>query len=126
MDAANNDDRDTFEALYSELKAICTDNEDTDKDHPEQWETLADFTEELEDAIAGYEKALQKAIAIDSKDHMSSIAYSMARMQAELGQTDAAIKNLQDAKISSKKIEDKELKAEIHDLLASLQDQPEN
>ncbi len=126
MDAANNDDRDTFEALYSELKAICTDNEYTDKDHPEQWETLADFTEELKDAIAGYEKALQKAIAIDSKDHMSSIAYSMARMQAELGQTDAAIKNLQDAKISSKKIEDKELKAEIHDLLASLQDQPEN
>ena len=123
MEAANNDDRDTFEALYGELKAICTDNEGTDKDHPEQWETLADFTEELEDAITGYEKALQKAIAIDSKDHMSSIAFSMARMQAELGQTDAAIKNLQDAKVSSKKIEDKELKAEIHDLLVSLQDQ---
>ncbi|WP_261844577.1 tetratricopeptide repeat protein [Aliamphritea ceti] len=120
MKAASKDDRETFDALYAELKAICTDNEDTDKDHPEQWETLADFTEELEDAIVGYEKALKKAIAINSKDHMSSIAFSMASMQVELGQTEAAIKNLQDAKISANKIEDKDLKAEIDDLLEDL------
>lgn len=120
MKAASKDDRETFDALYAELKAICTDNEDTDKDHPEQWETLADFTEELEDAVIGYEKALQKAIAINSKDHMSSIAFSMASMQVELGQTDAAIKNLQDAKISANKIEDKDLKAEIDNLLEDL------
>ena len=31
-----------------------------------------------------------------------------------------AIKNLQNAKVSANKIEDKELKAEIHDLLESL------
>ena len=120
MKAANEDDRKAFESLYAELKAICIDNENTDKDHPEQWETLADFTEELEDAVAGYAKALEKSIAINSKEHMSSIAFSMATLQIELGLTDAAIKNLQDAKISANKIGDKELKLEIDELLETL------
>lgn len=110
MKAADKDDREAFNSLYAELKAVCIDNENTDKDHPEQWETLADFEEEIEDALAGYEKALGKAITMDSKDHMSSIAFSMATMQIELGQTDAAIKNLENAKISADRIDDKNLK----------------
>jgi hypothetical protein len=120
MEAANKEDREAFDSLYAELKAICMDNENTDKDHPEQWETLADFTEESEDAMAGYAKALEKSITMDSKDHMSSIGFSMATLQIELGQTDAAIKNLQDAKISANKIEDKEFKVEIDELLETL------
>jgi len=122
MKAAFKEDVDLFETLYSELKAICIDNEDTEKDHPVQWETLADFTENLDDALISYAKALEKASTINSKDHMSSIAFSMAKFQVELGQTDAAIKNLQDAKISANKIGDKELKNEIHELLESLLD----
>lgn len=120
MEADNKGNKEAFNSLYAELKAICTDNENTAKDHPEQWETLADFTEPLDDAIAGYEKALEKAIAVNSKDHMSSIAFSMAVLQIELGQTEAAIKNLQNAKISANKIEDKEFKVEIDALLAKL------
>ena len=120
MEAANKEDTEAFYLLYAQLKTICIDNENTDKDHPVQWETLADFTEELEDAVAGYAKALEKAIAINSKDFMSSVAFSMARLQVELNQTDAAIKNLQDAKISANKIEDKELKVEIDELLETL------
>lgn len=122
MAAAKKEDVETFKLLYAELKAICIDNENTPKDHPEQWETLADFTEDLADAVVGYEKALEKAIAINSKDHMSSIAFSMATLQIELGQVDAAIKNLQDAKISANKIEDKTLKGEIDELLETLLD----
>lgn len=120
MAAANRNDDKTFGSLYAELKAICVDNESTDKDHPVQWETLADFTEDYDEAIAGYEKALAKATEINSKDFMSSIAFSMARLQIELGLTEAAKENLQAAKISANKIEDKELKSEIHDLLESL------
>ena len=120
MAAANKDDRAAFESLYAELNAICIDNENTNKDHPEQWETLADFSEDLEEAVAGYEKALAKAIAINSKDHMSSIGFSMATLQHELGRTDDAIKSLQNAKISANKIEDNELKQEIDALLESL------
>ena len=117
MKAANSNDQDSFDQLFAELKAICVDNEDTNKDHPEQWETLADFTADLDEAVAGYEKALTKAKAINSKDHMSSIALSMALLH-----TDAAIDNLKNAKISANKIEDKELKAEIHDRLEALVD----
>ncbi len=120
MAAVKKDNIEAFDSLYADLKAVCIDNEDTDKDHPEQWETLADFTEELEEAVAGYEKALVKATAINSKDHLSSIAFSMATLQIELGQTDAAVKNLQDAKINANKIADKDLKKEIDELLETL------
>ncbi|MGM0824983.1 MAG: tetratricopeptide repeat protein [Pseudomonadota bacterium] len=120
MKAAAKDDRATFEALYAELQAICIEHEGTDKDHPEQWETLADFTEELEDALPIYQKALDKAIAKPSKDHIASIGFSMATLQAELGKTDEAIKNLQNAQASAQGIEDNDLKAEIDELLEKL------
>ena len=81
---------------------------------------MADFTEDLADAVVVYQKALDKAIAMNSKDHMSSIAFSMAKLQVELNDKGSAIKNLQAAKISANKIEDKELKTEIDELLESL------
>ena len=120
MRAADKEDREAFDSFYAELKSICIENENTDKDHPEQWETLADFTEELDDALVGYEKALEKAVAINSKEHMSSIALSMAKLQMELGQTEAAIQSLQNAKASANKVHDEELKAEIDELLVKL------
>ncbi|ASK18658.1 Replicative DNA helicase [Vreelandella alkaliphila] len=120
MKAAAKDDREAFDPLYAELQAICTDNENTDKDHPEQWETLADFTEELEDALPIYQKALEKAIAKNSKDHMASIGFSMATLHVQLGQTDDAIERLQHAKASADGIEDDELKTEIDQLLETL------
>ncbi|MBF2720454.1 tetratricopeptide repeat protein [Psychrobacter sp. NG254] len=109
-----------FDAFYGELKAICTDNENTDKDHPEQWETLADFTEDLDEALVIYDKALAKATAINSKDHLSSIAFSMAVLQLETGNKEAAIQSLQNAKITANKIEDKEFKVEIDEMLTKL------
>jgi hypothetical protein len=121
MKAAVKEDRETFTALFGELQSICDDNEQTDKDHPVQWETLADFTEDLAEAVSAYAKALVKAEAINSKDFMSSIAFSMATLQVELGLEDAAIESLQKAQVSANKIEDKELKTEITELLEELQ-----
>jgi tetratricopeptide (TPR) repeat protein len=120
MEAANQNNEKAFNALYSELASICSEHENTHKDHPEQWETLADFTDDYEEAISVYEKALEKATAINSKDHMASIAFSMAKLQVELGYTVPAIKNLQSAKLSANKIADQDLKVEIDELLASL------
>lgn len=57
LEADRRGDQAKFDALYAELNAICTDNENTDKDHPEQWETLADFTEDLDEALVFYDKA---------------------------------------------------------------------
>tara|TARA_B110000211_G_scaffold14504_1_gene15262 strand:- start:12643 stop:13062 length:420 start_codon:yes stop_codon:yes gene_type:complete len=109
-----------FDEYYSELKQVCEDNEDTDKDHPVQWETLADFTDDLHLAITLYEKALVKAQAINSKDFLSSIAFAIASLQVELGNKESAINHLENAKVSSNKIADKDLKAEIDDLLTAL------
>ncbi len=109
-----------FDGYYSELKQLCEDNENTEKDHPVQWETLADLTNDLAEAITIYEHALEKAEAINSKDFRSSIGFSIAALKVELGDKTGAIEHLEKAKISCNKIIDKELKAEIHDLLEEL------
>jgi len=120
MAMAQQKNQSRFDDYYRDLKQICTDNENTDKDHPVQWETLADFTDDLVLAVSIYEKALLKAEAINSKDFRSSIGFAVASLKVELDDKSGAIEHLEKAKISSNKIVDKELKAEIHDLLEEL------
>ncbi|WP_417503828.1 tetratricopeptide repeat protein [Marinomonas gallaica] len=122
MASANNQNQAEFDAFYQELKQLCDDNENTDKDHPVQWEALGDFTDDLVLAIAIYDKALTKAAAINSKDYLSSIGMSAARLKVELGDHATAIEYLEQAKIHSNKIIDKELKAEINNLLTELKE----
>ena len=74
LEAAENDDGELFSRHYLELKTLCDDNENSDKNHPVQWETLADFTEDLQQALAYYQKALGYAEKIDAKDYMASIS----------------------------------------------------
>ena len=120
LEADSANDKKTFDMLYIQLKELCIENEKDNKDHPEQWETLADFTEDLDEALLIYQKALNKAAALDSKEHLSSIAFSMAELQSELGQTEAAIKSLQNAKITASKLDDKAFRVEISKMLAEL------
>ena len=122
MTFAHKKDQAGFDTCYQELQEICDDNDGTDKDHPVQWETLADFTDDLDLAISIYDKALQKAAAINSKDYLSSIGFSVASLKIELGDKASAIEYLEQAKIHSNKIIDKDLKAEIHDLLKELKE----
>lgn len=122
MAAAQQKNQKIFDRYYEELKQLCEDNEKSDKDHPVQWETLADFTDDLAFAVTIYEQALVKAEAINSKDFRSSIGFSIAALKVELGDKIGAIEHLEKAKISCNKIVDKELKAEIHDLLTELMD----
>jgi hypothetical protein len=118
--AAEQKNQKRFDGFYLELKQLCEENENSDKDHPVQWETLADFTDDLAFAVTIYEQALLKAEAINSKDFRSSIGYSIGALKVELGDKEGAIENLEKAKVSCNKISDKELKAEIHDLLEEL------
>jgi len=120
MAAVQEENQEKFDGYYLELKQLCETHENTDKDHPVQWETLADFTDDLALAITIYEQALVKAEVINSKDFRSSIGFSIAALYVEFGDTPAAIEHLEKAKISCNKIIDKELKAEIHDLLEEL------
>lgn len=120
MAAVEQKNQKRFDGFYLELKQLCQEHENTDKDHPVQWETLADFTDDLALAITIYQQALTKAQAINSKDFCSSIGFSIAASKVELGDKSGAIEHLEQAKISCNKIVDKELKAEIHDLLTEL------
>jgi predicted negative regulator of RcsB-dependent stress response len=120
MIAVQKKDQNSFDHCYQELKQVCDENEGSDKDHPVQWETLADFTDDLVLAITIYDKALLKSEAINSKDFRSSIGFSIASLKVELGDKESAIEYLEQAKISCNKIVDKVLKAEIHDLLEEL------
>ncbi|MGB1262425.1 MAG: tetratricopeptide repeat protein [Cognaticolwellia sp.] len=120
MQAAVRKNQVKFDEYYQELQQLCHDNEDSDRDHPVQWETLADFTDDYALAISIYQKALVKAQAINNKDYLSSIAFAIASLQAEMGDTSSAIEHLEQAKINSNKIADKDLKAEIDELLQAL------
>lgn len=120
MKSAQKQDQVTFDALYSELNKICLENEGQEKDHPVQWETLADFTDDFSEAAKIYKKALTLAEEIQSADFCSSIGFSLASMLIELGETEQALIELKKAKEISANIEDKALKNEIHDLLHSL------
>lgn len=120
MAAVQEEDQSKFDKHYHELQLLCEQYDKTDKDHPVQWETLADFTDDLALAITIYQQALAKAEAINDKDFRSSIGYSIAALKVELGDEIDAIVYLEQAKISSNKIIDKALKAEIHDLLEEL------
>ena len=57
MAAAQEKNQTKFDGFYSELKELCEAHENTDKDHPVQWETLADFTDDLVLAVTIYEHA---------------------------------------------------------------------
>ena len=120
MSAVQKKDQTLFDNCYSELKIVCETHENTDKDHPVQWETLGDFTDDRRLAIAIYDKALLKANAIKSRDFQSSIGFSIGSLKVEIGDKAGAIAYLSQAKISSKRIPDYDLKAEIEDLLEKL------
>ena len=120
MSAVQKKDQTLFDNHYSELKTVCEEHENSDKDHPVQWETLADFTEDRALAITIYDKALIKAKAIKSRDFQSSIGFSIATLKLDLGDKTSAIEYLSQALISSKRIPDYDLKDEINDLLDKL------
>ena len=63
--AAQQKNQSRFDGYYLELKQLCEEHETTDKDHPVQWETLADFTDDLALAVTIYKQALVKAQAIN-------------------------------------------------------------
>lgn len=126
LTAAQSDDDTQFDRLYEQLKTLCSDNEaDDHKNHPVQWETLADFTQDNVEALALYDKALHYAQAIDAKDYMASICYAMAILFVEDATLDKeggkALAAAKQARQYAEGIEDTELQQEIAELLTTLE-----
>jgi len=124
LKAAHKEDEVTFEELYGELRVLCDEHENTEKNHPVQWETLADFTEESDDALVLYKKALGIAEAESAHDYIASINYAMAVMLKELGENDQALIAAENANAQAGNISDEELKEEITSLIKALQPPP--
>jgi hypothetical protein len=103
-----------FKASYDKLKQLCEDNaDDNHKNHPVQWETLADFTEDLNEALVIYQQALDCAVLRESVDYQASISYSMAQLFNETEQFDAAFEKAQSAKTLCEQVDDSELLREV-------------
>jgi len=104
------------------LQVLCATNQNSPKDHPLQWEALADFTEDGEQAMDIYEVALATAEKLKLPTFTASAYLAMAQRQVEFEEKIQALVFANKADESSQKIDNEELKAEITELLASLQD----
>jgi len=120
LNAAEKENDTFFDQQYNELKSICEANEGGNKNHPVQWETLADFTEDIDDALAYYQKAFGFAKAIDAYDYMASIHFSMATFLSGQGKTEMALAAAQSAEQHASRNEDEILKQDIADLISML------
>ncbi len=118
--AADEEDDQRFNTHYEELKTLCGEYEDKAENHPVQWETLADFTEDLTEAMAIYEKALSFAQSINANDYIASISYAMALLFKEQDEKEHAVNSALQAGKYAAKTEDQQLQREIKQLLKSL------
>ena len=122
LNAAENENGEKYTRLYHELQNLCFENEDQEgKNHPFQWETLADFTENTDEAVLYYNRALGYADDIGAKDHMASICYSKALVLADHERNDEALSAIEEASEYATAIDDNTLKTDINDLLKALQ-----
>lgn len=117
LTAAEKEDVKTFHDLYDELESLCIEHDGSKKDHPVQWEALADFTEEFEDAIEIYEKALELAVKLKAFDYQASILFSMARVYVELDKSESARSSAEKALEVAKKANDEQITSEIQSWL---------
>lgn len=106
------------------LQKLCATHQNTPKDHPLQWEALADFTEDGDMAMDIYDIALTSANKLALPTFSASIYLAMAQRQYEFEQagekSDKTFEYAKKAAIASKDIDDTELIAEIKDFIAIL------
>lgn len=114
--SANEDEAGRLTALQS-LQKLCQTNQNTPRDHPLQWEALADFTEDGDQAIDIYELALQcaeKLVLVDSK---ASIYLAMSQRFDEFEEAEKAVEFAKKAKDLLALITNNELKQEVEALV---------
>ncbi|MBL4941006.1 MAG: hypothetical protein JKY81_05010 [Colwellia sp.] len=118
--ASTNGDDDVRVDACKNLQKLCATNQDTPKDHPLQWEALADFTEDGDLAIDIYNLALAAADKLKLPTFTASIYLAMAQRQQEFEEADKAIEYGKKADLASENIDNEELKQEIKTFLATL------
>lgn len=109
-------------AACKKLQVLCAKNQGSPKDHPLQWEALADFTEDGEQAMDIYEVALATADKLKLPIFTASAYLAMAQRQVEFEENEQALAFANKANDAAQNIDSEELKTEITELLTSLQE----
>jgi hypothetical protein len=119
--ASNTDNDELRQANCKKLQILCATNQDSPKDHPLQWEALADFTEDGEQAMDIYDIALITAKRLALPTFIASAYLAKAQRFVEFEEKEKAIELAQKADEAAQEIASEELKSEITELLVSLQ-----
>lgn len=119
--ASSTENDDARETACKKLQVLCATNQNTPNDHPLQWEALADFTEDGDQAIDIYQIALATATQMSLNGFQTSITLAMAQRFHEFEEIEKAQEYAEKATELAKTIEDEELKTEVSDFLASIQ-----
>ncbi|MFQ3209757.1 MAG: hypothetical protein ACI9U5_000622 [Colwellia sp.] len=118
--ASNTDNDELRLASCKKLQVLCATNQDSPKDHPLQWEALADFTEDGEQAMDIYEVALATAEKLALPIFTASAYLAMAQRQVEFEEKEQALVFATKANEVAQTIDNEELKTEVTDFLAKL------
>lgn len=108
------------EQAYQNLIKLCAKHENTPRDHPFQWEALAEFTLDADQAVDLYEKGLAIAQKMSLVDAQASIYLAMISRYLETEQLEHAKANLELLQAIQGDVENKNIVAEITDVSAKL------
>lgn len=109
------------EQAYQNLIKLCAKHENTPRDHPFQWEALAEFTLDADQAVDLYEKGLAIAQKMSLVDAQASIYLAMISRYLETEQLEHAKANLELLQAIQGDVENKNIVAEITDVSAKLE-----
>ncbi len=117
--SAKNDD-DARISACNDLQKLCATNQNSPKDHPLQWEALADFTEDGDQAMDIYHIALVMAEKLKLDTFITSVYLAMAQRQQEFEDNTKALEYANMASTTAQNISSEELKQEVQDFLSTL------
>ena len=118
--ASEKDDDDARNSACSDLQKLCATNQGSPKDHPLQWEALADFTGGGDQAMEIYQIALTIAEKLKLETFIASVYLAMAQRQQEFEESSKALEYATMANTAAQNISSEELKQEVQDFLSTL------
>ena len=118
--ASEKDDDDARNIACGDLQKLCATNQDSPKDHPLQWEALADFTDDGDQAMDIYQIALAVAHKLKLDTFVASVYLAMAQRQQEFEESSKALEYATMANIAAQNISSEELKQEVEEFLSTL------
>ncbi len=113
--SADDNDEMRLTALQT-LQKLCQTNQNTPRDHPLQWEALADFTTDGDQAIDIYQIALDCAEKLSLTDSKASVYLAMSLRYSEFDEIEKATEYAGKAKALLPLISNEELKKEVDEL----------